>query len=125
VVITATEADLEVNETDYARSLAEVLASPPPASEFDVDHDGNLTLFDLYIAVTRNVVDRYIKGEFLPTEHALLDDNGDGRGTEVQIDYLTEAQGGRAKEGTPARPPRENADGALSARISLLSNSDE
>lgn len=125
VVITATEADLEVNETVYPLALAEVLASPPAASEFDADRDGNLTLFDLYIAVTRNVVDRYIKSELLPTEHALLDDNGDGRGTEVQIDYLTEAQGGRAKDGTPVRPPRENAEGALSARISLLPASDE
>lgn len=119
VVITATEADLEVNETVYPMALAEVLASPPAASEFDADRDGNLTLFDLYIAVTRNVVDRYIKSEFLPTEHALLDDNGDGRGTELQIDYLTEAQGGRAKEGALPRPPKENADGALSARIPL------
>ena len=120
VVITATEADLEVNETIYPLALAEVLASPPAASEFDADRDGNLTLFDLYIAVTRNVVERYLKAEFLPTEHALLDDNGDGRGTERQIDYLTEAQGGRAKEGTVPRPPKENADGVLSARISLL-----
>jgi hypothetical protein len=119
VVITATEPDLEVNETIYPMSLADVLASPPPAAEFDVDRDGNLTLFDLYIAVARNVVDRYVKDEFLPTEHALLDDNGDGRGTEVQIDYLTEAQGGRAKEGALPRPPKENADGALSARTLL------
>lgn len=120
VVISATEADLEVNETIYPMALAEVLASPPAASEFDADRDGNLTLFDLYIAVARNVVERYIKDEFLPTEHALLDDNGDGRGTEVQIDYLTESQGGRAKDGKLPRPPKETADGALSARIPLL-----
>lgn len=120
VVISATEADLEVNETIYPMALAEVLANPPAASEFDADHDGNLTLFDLYIAVARNVVERYIKDEFLPTEHALLDDNGDGRGTELQIDYLTEAQGGRAQEGKPPRPPRENADGGLSAQISIV-----
>jgi len=124
VVITATEADLEVNETVYPMALAEVLASPPAAAEFDADHDGNLTLFDLYIAVTRNVVDRYIKSEFLPTEHALLDDNGDGRGTELQIDYLTEEQGGRAKAGAQ-RPPKENADGVLAARIPLLPGADE
>ena len=120
VVISATEADLEVNETIYPMALAEVLASPPAASEFDADHDGNLTLFDLYIAVARNVIERYLKDEFLPTEHALLDDNGDGRGTELQIDYLTEAQGGRAQPGKPPRPPRETADGALSGRISIV-----
>ena len=119
IVISATEADLEVNETIYPMALAEVLANPPAAAEFDADRDGKLTLFDLYIAVARNVVERYLKDEFLPTEHALLEDNGDGRGTELQIDYLTEAQGGRAKEGQLPRPPRESADGAFSAQIML------
>jgi hypothetical protein len=120
IVISATEADLEVNETIFPMALAEVLASPPAASEFDADRDGNLTVFDLYIAVARNVVERYFKDELLPTEHSLLDDNGDGRGTELQIDYLTEAQGGRAKDGKLPRPPKDNADGALSSRITLL-----
>ncbi len=27
---------------------------------------------------------RYVEDELIPTEHAQLDDNGDGRGTEVQ-----------------------------------------
>ena len=119
IVITATEADLEVNETLFPMALSEVLASPLAAAEFDADRDGNLTVFDLYIAVVRNLVERYIKDEFVPTEHALLDDNGDGRGTELQIDYLTEAQGGRAQEGKLPRPPKETADGALSARTRL------
>jgi len=119
VVISATEADLEVNETLFPLSLAEVLANPPEAADFDVDHDGRRTLFDLYIVLARNVAQRYTDEELLATEHSLLDDNGDGRGTELQIDYLKVEQGGRAKEGQ--RPPliRENADGALSMRISL------
>ncbi len=119
VVITATEADLEVNETVFPLSLAEVLANPPEPADFDVDHDGRRTLFDLYIVLARNVAGKFTDEELLATEHSLLDDNGDGRGTELQIDYLAVAQGGRAKEGQ--RPPlvRENADGALSMRISL------
>jgi hypothetical protein len=119
VVISATEADLEVNETLYSVALADVLATPPAPADFDADRDGRLTLFDLYIAVARNVVARYLDEELLPTEHSQLDDNGDGRGTEVQMDYLTEKQGGRAKEGKPPPPRKENADGALSARIVL------
>jgi hypothetical protein len=119
VVISATEADLEVNETLFPLSLADVLANPPEAAEFDVDHDGRRTLFDLYIVLARNVAQRYTDDELLATEHSLLDDNGDGRATELQIDYLKVDQGGRAKEGQ--RPPliRENADGALSMRIIL------
>lgn len=119
VVISATEADLEVNETIFPLALAEVLASPPAPPEMDVDHDGNLTLFDLYIAIARNVAERYVSDEALSTEHSLIDDNGDGRGTEVQIDYLTEKQGGRLKEGKSPRPLRENSDGTFSSRILL------
>lgn len=118
VVITATEADLEVNETLYPHALAEVLAGPWPEN-FDVDQDGVATLFDVYIAVARNVADRYFSTEILPTEHALLDDNGDRRGTEVQIDYLTVEQGGRAIAGKAPPQRRETADGAFSARLRL------
>ncbi len=119
VVISATEADLEVNETLFPLSLAEVLANPPPPADFDVDHDGRRTLIDLYIVLAQNVAQRYTDEELLATEHSLLEDNGDGRGSELQIDYLKVEQGGRAKEGQ--RPPliRENADGALSMRIIL------
>jgi hypothetical protein len=119
VVISATEADLEVNETLFAAALADVLTTSPAPADFDVDRDGRLTLFDLYIAVVRNITARYLDEELLPTEHSQLDDNGDGRGTELQIDYLTEKQGGRMKEGKAPPPRKENADGALAARILL------
>lgn len=119
VVITATEADRGGNETVFPMALAEVLTNPPQAADFDVDGDGRATLFDFYIVVTLNVIERYLKDEFLPTEHALLDDNGDGRGKELQIDYLTEAQGGRAKAGRTPPPPKKTADGALSSRCVL------
>lgn len=119
IVMTATEPDLEVNETVYPLALAEVLSAPPPPAEYDADHDGKLTLFDLYIAVARNVAQRYVTDELLATEHSLLDDNGDGRGSELQIDYLTVLQGGRAKEGTLPPPVKEGADGALAAATLL------
>lgn len=121
VVITATEADLEVNETLFPHALAEVLATTPAPETFDADKDGSITLFDLYIAVVRNVVGRYVTETepLLPTEHAQLDDNGDGRGTELQIDYLTVEQGGRMKEGSSPPKLKETADGSASSRILL------
>lgn len=119
VVITATEPDLEVNETLFPHALAEVLAAPPAATEYDADRDGRLTLFDLYIAVARNIAQQFVTDELIPTEHSLLDDNGDGRGTEVQIDYLTVEQGGRAKPGKLPPPRKDAADGSLAARIIL------
>lgn len=119
VVITATEADLEVNETLCPLALAEVLSQPAAPADFDADGDGRLTLFDLYIALARNVAQRYVADEALSTEHAQLDDNGDGRGSELQLDYLTPEQGGRLAAGKIPPKIKEGADGSLAAQIVL------
>jgi hypothetical protein len=95
VVITATEPDLEVNEPIFPHKLAKGLDDPPPFVELDRDTDGRLSLLDLYLWTAREVAQEYAMGELLATEHALLDDTADGRGTEIQIDYLPEELGGR------------------------------
>lgn len=118
IVITATEADLEVNETVYHAALADVLSSPPQPGQFDVNRDGRLTVLDLYLTVARRVVQMYQAKKNIPTEHAQLDDNGDGRGSELQMDYLEPELGGRAKPGV--RPKiRPSADGALAATATI------
>ena len=117
VVMTATEADQEINESDCAAALADVLSNPPHRAAFDVDGDGVLTLFDLYVVLVRRVIERYASVMAVVTEHSLLEDNGDGRGSEVQIDYLTEEQGGRWKPGDlPAKPKK---DGIFTSRVAL------
>jgi hypothetical protein len=121
VVITATEADREVNATIFPVLLAEVLSHPPPAKEFDIDGDGRITLLDLYLTVSRRVLQAYAEAKNIPTEHAQLDDNNDGRGTEVQLDYLETELGGRAQPG--ARPAiKPGADGALALSIDLTAH---
>lgn len=100
VVISATEADYETNETEFPQELVKVLELPA-TKESDVDSDGSFTVFDLYLTVARNLAQSYADRELLATEHALLDDNGDGKGSEVQADYLPEALGGRARKGKP------------------------
>lgn len=120
VVITATEADWETNETEFGSEFARVLSSPPQAKELDVDQDGQISLFDIYIAVARGLAQSFRDREVLATEHSLLDDNGDGRGTEVQIDYLTAELGGRVKasdSAVPALAPK--SDGHLSKTLLL------
>ena len=118
-VITATPDDLEVNETLFHAALAETLSDPPTMEEFDADADGKASLFDLYIALNRNIAQRYLNENLLATEHAMLDDNGDGRGMELQIDYLTVEQGGRERD--DAAPPtiRPNSDGFHSIAFDL------
>lgn len=120
VVITATEADWETNETEFPHELARVLSAPPPQPELDIDQDGAITLLDLYVTVARNLAQSYVDRELLATEHPLLDDNGDGRGAEVQIDFLTEDQGGRARPKQPSIPQtKPTGDGAVSRSIPL------
>lgn len=121
IVITATEADLELNETLFHSSLAKALEEIEPTATYDADNDSRLSLFDLYIAVTRDVARKYVDDMLIPTEHAQLDDNGDGRGTEVQIDYLTPEQGGREERDRRRQRLRENQDGRIAATIHLRS----
>lgn len=118
IVIAATEADAEVNETVFPLKLATALADPPVMQEFDVDGDGRPTLLDAYLLSARETAQEYASGELLATEHSLLDDDGDGRGSEVQLDYLSEELGGRVRAGRKKPQPR-TADGALARSILL------
>jgi hypothetical protein len=118
VVITATEADAEVNETIFPHKLAIALAEPPPMSQFDGDADGRPTLLDAYLWCAREIAQEYASGELLATEHSLLDDDGDGRGSELQLDYLSEELGGRVRAGRKRPPPRSN-DGVRTRAILL------
>ena len=117
IVITATEPDLEVNETLFSQKLAKAIGSPPAYGDFEMDGDSHLTLLDLYLWTTRETAQEYVTGELLATEHAQIDDTGDGRGTELQAEYLPEALGGRLRAG--ASPPRPKGDGKLARKIFL------
>lgn len=120
IIITATEADWETNETEFAGEFVRLMTLPPAAKELDVDQDGQVTLLDLYITVARNLAQSYRDRELLATEHPLLDDNGDGRGTELQIDFLSAELGGRAKTVKPVLPTiSSNGDGNLAKTIVL------
>src|SRR5262249_31211162 len=117
VVIAATEADAETNETTFPGVFATTLATGLNAAEHDVDKDGKLTLFDLYVVVAKEIAQNYGSAELLPTEHAQLDDDGDGVGHEVQNPYLPEDQGG-TPPGKKAEK-RPHRDGVRAAQILL------
>lgn len=118
VVISATDVAGETNETEFPQEFAKLLSSPPTDKDFDVDEDGVITVLDVYVRVTRELAQAYLSREYLSTEHALLDDNGDGSGSELQIDYLTEEQGGRPKRRkSDAAPKITTGDGQLARTI--------
>lgn len=123
VVISATQADWETNETEFPHELARIMAADDlVTAELDVDQDGRFSVLDLYLTTVRNLAQAYFSGELLATEHALLDDDGDGRGTELQIDYLTVDLGGRLQPNRPFQPPKPTrGDGRLAKTIGLHS----
>jgi hypothetical protein len=70
-------------------ALADVLSGDGQEQSLqDVDRDGSLSLLDLYLATNLEVNGRFRSMDRLQTEHAQLEDNGDGRGSEVQEPYL-------------------------------------
>src|SRR5262245_414597 len=117
VVIAATEADAETNETTFPGVFAQFLANGLNPEEHDVDKDGKLSLFDLYVVVAKEIAQNYASAEQLATEHQQIDDDGDGVGHEPQNAYLPEEQGGTSPGKKSNRPPPR--DGLLAARIVL------
>jgi len=116
VVIAATEADNETNETTFPTVFARILGAGLDPAEHDFDKDGRLTLFDLYVAAAKEVSQNYATAEQVPTEHSQLDDDGDGVGHEVQGPFLPIEQGGTPPDKKPKRPHR---DGVRAAQVPL------
>jgi hypothetical protein len=77
VIITATCSGYEVNATRFGGYLARAIADPAA----DLDKDGQTSLLEAFLLASREVERFYREQGRLATEHALLDDNGDGLGT--------------------------------------------
>lgn len=77
VIVTATRSGSEQNYARFGASLASVLADPAS----DLDQDGQVSLLETFLAASSKVVEFYQTEGRLATEHALIDDNGDGLGT--------------------------------------------
>jgi hypothetical protein len=77
VIITATRSGYEINATRFGGYMAQAIADPAA----DLDKDGQTSLLEAYLSASRQVAQFYKEQGRLMTEHALLDDNGDGLGT--------------------------------------------
>jgi hypothetical protein len=100
IVITATAADEEYNETEFPHALATVVA------KLKAKDGEKISVLDLYRRTVAEVEARFAADKRVPTEHAQLDDNGDGVGTEEPI---TDEAGDK----------KPTADGQLAARTLL------
>ncbi len=76
VVITATRSGQEQNATRFAEYFIAALGNP----EADADKNGRVSALEAFNYATKLTAEYYEKKGLLATEHALLDDNGDGVG---------------------------------------------
>lgn len=95
VIITATKTGFERNETVFGEFFVQAFRDDGA----DVDKDGRTSMLEAFDFARREVQRLYDSENRLLTEHAMLDDNGDGEGS--------------------AEPALDNADGSL-ARTTFL-----
>ena len=77
VIISATRSGAEQNYARFGKFLAEALADP----KSDLDKDGQISLLESFLSASHRTNEFYKTEGRLATEHALIDDNGDGLGT--------------------------------------------
>jgi Skp family chaperone for outer membrane proteins len=103
VVITATRTGNEQNFARFGTYLAEAMSDP----KSDLDQDGQTSLLEAFLSASARVREFYKTEGRLATEHALIDDNGDGLGTPAEWFRGTratkKAKDSAALDGTRAR----------------------
>ena len=77
VVVTATKSGFEQNYARFGQYLAEAIIDV----KADLDKDDQTSLLEAFLSASHAVQEFYAGAGRLATEHALLDDNGDGLGT--------------------------------------------
>jgi hypothetical protein len=99
VVITATKSGFEQNYARFGEYLAGAIAEP----QADLDKDGQTSLLEAFLTASHRVDEFYLAAGRLVTEHALLDDNGDGLGTRADwfrgVRPVKTAENGTALDG--------------------------
>lgn len=78
IVVTATRNGQETNATRFAGFFIAALK----ATDGDTDQDGHTSVLEAFVYATRLTDDFYKRAGRLATEHALIEDNGDGVGRE-------------------------------------------
>jgi hypothetical protein len=108
VIVTATQSGQEQNYSRFGDYLARSIADPAS----DIDHDGEVSILEAFLAASAGVREFYRSSDRLPTETALIDDNGDGLGTPA-----TAYRGTRGI--VSAADSKKSLDGKMAAKLSL------
>jgi hypothetical protein len=114
IVITATKSGFELNYARFGSYLCAAITDP----DADLDKDGQTSLLEAFLFASARVSEFYAQEARLQTETALIDDNGDGRGTPAAWFRGIHT----------IRQPRDDAaepDGARAHQIHLVPSSQE
>ena len=104
IIITATKSGSEQNYSRFSEYMSKSISEPST----DLDHDDCVSILEAYLAASNRVAQFYENEGRLASEQALLDDNGDSRGTPAAF-----YRGAR-----PVKAPANGLklDGALASR---------
>ena len=126
IVVTATRNGIERNATRFADHFLRALEMDLDA---DLNKDGELSVTEAFIFARDNLIRDYEEKKQLRPEHPLLDDNGDGEGTETPD--LLSGDGRlaanflfRQQQQVPPRTSAANTEALSSAQKSILEQID-
>ena len=108
VIITATKSGAELNYSRFGGYLAESLSD----MDADLDHDEQVSLLEAFLLASSKVARFYESEARLSTEHSLLEDNFDGKGTSGDFFVGIRAES-KAKDGA-------STDGRLAHRYIVI-----
>ncbi len=108
IVISATKSGAEVNFSRFGISFARALLDPAT----DIDHDESISVLEAFLSASYRVQMFYKENARLATEQALLDDNGDGKGTPATFF--------RGLRGQQTASGALNVDGQLARKLILV-----
>lgn len=114
IVVAATRTARERNATEFPRYFVEAVTG----NGADLDKDGAISLLEAFQYARAEVARFYEEENEILTEHAVLDDNGDGSGsTEVGGDGQDGALAGRFLLGSPRLAAAPATDDPVLARL--------
>lgn len=113
IVISATKDGNQIQYSRFGDAMSQAIAG----LDADINRDGQTSLLEAWLFASRRTAEFYSTEGRLATEHALLDDNGDGKGTREEV-----------YDGDRLKLSIENADkldGAQAARWHLVRSDEE
>jgi hypothetical protein len=113
ICVSATKSADEVFYARFGEFFAKAVGGLPEA---DVDQDRQVSVLEAFLHASKQVAEFYVTDGRLATEHAIIDDNGDGVGTRAEVFQGVVA--GKTAEGS-------KPDGERARQVSLVLSEDD